>query len=464
MNREHIPDASQLVADVAAEVGQLSVDIADVAGDIDQVSALLNVQASRFRDIHEGATDIARSNDEIAGTASETQLAAAKARTDVETSHREVQASLAVIEKLVATVNDVGGQLAGLASAMERVGSVASDIDRIARMTNLLALNATIEAARAGAAGRGFAVVANEVNTLARETGAAAAEINSTLGTLTKEVHKLVQLSTEGSNRAALVGQSTATIGTVMRAVGDAVSEVERHADGIATATEQISARCERFVSTVADMTESVDQSHQSLQAASKRSSRILGNSESLMFKTAQSGFETIDTKFVKAAVAGAAQIEAMLAAALVNGEITIDDLFDKELKPIQGSDPQQFMTRYIPFIDRVVPPIQDPVLGIDERMVFCAVLDHNLLLPTHNPQYRKPQGRDPVWNAANCRNRRKYTDKTAAAVAASTAPFLLQTYRRDMGGGVFALMKDASAPIMVRGRHFGGLRVCYRA
>jgi hypothetical protein len=29
-----------------------------------------------------------------------------------------------------------------------------------------------------------------------------------------------------------------------------------------------------------------------------------------------------------------------------------------------------------------------------------------------------------------------------------STAPFLLQVYRRDMGGGQSALMKDLSAPI----------------
>jgi methyl-accepting chemotaxis protein len=40
----------------------------------------------------------------------------------------------------------------------------------------------------------------------------------------------------------------------------------------------------------------------------------------------------------------------------------------------------------------------------------------------------------------------------------------LLQTYRRDMGGGTFALMKDASAPINIAGRLWGGLRVCYRA
>ena len=33
-------------------------------------------------------------------------------------------------------------------------------------------------------------------------------------------------------------------------------------------------------------------------------------------------------------------------------------------------------------------------------------------------------------------------------------SPFLLQVYRRDMGGGNFVMMKDLSAPIRVAGRH----------
>jgi hypothetical protein len=40
--------------------------------------------------------------------------------------------------------------------------------------------------------------------------------------------------------------------------------------------------------------------------------------------------------------------------------------------------------------------------------------------------------------------------------VADNTKPFLLQTYRRDMGGGNFVLMKDLSSPIVVRGRQLG--------
>jgi hypothetical protein len=41
-----------------------------------------------------------------------------------------------------------------------------------------------------------------------------------------------------------------------------------------------------------------------------------------------------------------------------------------------------------------------------------------------------------------------------------NTQPFLLQTYRRDRGGGKFVLMKDLSVPIMVKGRHWAGLRL----
>lgn len=98
-----------------------------------------------------------------------------------------------------------------------------------------------------------------------------------------------------------------------------------------------------------------------------------------------------------------------------------------------------------------------------DERIVFCAAVDRNGYLPTHNNNFSQPQGRDPVWNAANCRNRRMFDDRVGLGAGRNEKPFLVQTYRRDMGGGQFALMKDASAPITVGGRHWGGVRIGYR-
>ena len=127
---------------------------------------------------------------------------------------------------------------------------------------------------------------------------------------------------------------------------------------------------------------------------------------------------------------------------------------------PVANTDPQQVLTKFVGFTDKVLPAIQEPLLNADPRITFCAAVDRNGYLPTHNLKYSQPQGPDPVWNSANCRNRRLFNDRTGAAAGSSTRPFLLQTYRRDMGGGEFVLMKDVSAPITVNGRHWGGFRI----
>ena len=101
--------------------------------------------------------------------------------------------------------------------------------------------------------------------------------------------------------------------------------------------------------------------------------------------------------------------------------------------------------------------------LGFSDRIVFCAAVDENGYLPTHNNKFSQPQSGDPVWNNANCRNRRLFNDRTGLRAGQNTKPFFVQTYRRDMGGGSFVLMKDLSAPITVRGRHWGGLRLGYK-
>jgi len=175
------------------------------------------------------------------------------------------------------------------------------------------------------------------------------------------------------------------------------------------------------------------------------------------------SGAETPDTPFIAAVTAGAAEIAALFERALAEGAITPEALFDDRYAPIPGTDPQQLMTRFVALTDRLLPAVQERLAALDPRVVFCAAVDRNGFLPTHNRKFSQAQGRDPVWNAANCRNRRLFNDRTGLAAGRNTRPHLLQTYRRDMGGGTFVMMKDASAPIIVRGRHWGGLRLAYR-
>ena len=145
---------------------------------------------------------------------------------------------------------------------------------------------------------------------------------------------------------------------------------------------------------------------------------------------------------------------------ALQRGEIGMAELFDESYREVPGTNPAQYMTRFVALTDRLLPPIQEKLLESNGRIVFCAAIDRNGFLPTHNRKYAQPQGSDPVWNNANCRNRRIFDDRTGLAAARNRKPFLLQSYRRDMGGGEFLVMEDLSAPIMVRGRHWGGFRI----
>ena len=178
---------------------------------------------------------------------------------------------------------------------------------------------------------------------------------------------------------------------------------------------------------------------------------------------TAASGLETVDTPFIRAAQETAAKLSDALEKAVASGELSLTDLFDDKYVPIQGTNPQQMRTRFVDTTDRHFPPIQEPMLQLDPRVVFCAAIDRNGYLPTHNTKFSRPQGTDVAWNTANSRNRRIFADRVGLAAGRSEQAFLVQTYRRDMGGGQYALMKDVSAPICVSGRHWGGLRLAYK-
>ena len=151
--------------------------------------------------------------------------------------------------------------------------------------------------------------------------------------------------------------------------------------------------------------------------------------------------------------------IESAFAEALSSRRISSADLFDHEYVTVKGSNPRQVTTRAIGFLEQVLPPIQEPALQFDPRVVFCAAVDRNGWLPVHNAIYSQPQGADPVWNDANCRNRRIFDDRTGLSAARNIKPFLVQTYARAVGGKS-VLMKDISAPIRIGGQHWGALRM----
>lgn len=458
-----IGNRAHLIADIATDAGNLGIEIADIAGNVEEVNGRLGHQATVFQQLRETGNRMSGSTARIAQASEIARSVTERARDEVQSSHERVQRSLTDIHELVSAVGGMETRIAGLQEALDRVGRVAKEIFVIAKQTNLLALNATIEAARAGEAGRGFAVVANEVKALSTKTSEATTEIDSTLKYLNDQAQTLMRESTASAIKARSVNEGTTAIGAVINTVGRAMNELHCETDKIDGASQEISENCLELEHEITDLAAGVRLSSENLAQARDRIGRLVSMSEHLIGVTAALDVETVDTPFIRMVQEAAAQASATFEDGIARGDISESDLFDKSYQPIEGSNPKQFMARFTKFCDAVLPAIQEPIMSRSDRIVFCVTLDENGYLPTHNRKFSQPQGADPVWNAAHCRNRRVFNDRVGIAAGRNTKPFLLQTYRRDMGGGEYALMKDVSAPVMVRGRHWGGLRIAYK-
>src|SRR6202163_4156615 len=456
-------DAERLVDQLANRIGGLGVELADVAGNLQEVAGRVTTQADRFGHLQKTAEKMVSANHNIATASQAVQTATTAAVGEITQSRAVVDAAVKHIAELIEAVGRIERRLGAVGTALAQVAKVSGSIEAIAKQTNLLALNATIEAARAGAAGRGFAVVASEVKNLAEATRQATHLIGETVRDLDGQIGNLIGASGDASLRAKSAGEGAQQIQSIIVRVQDGFTSVGHEIDGVARAATSNLADCDMVIDELGTLAKGVDLSSIELKHADDRVAKLLDLSEGLIELIADSGVETSDAPLIRIVIDTAKQISAAFESAIERGDIRLDQLMDERYREIPGTDPQQYLTIYVAFLARVLPPIQDPIQKSDPRIVFCVAWAKGGYLPTHNPNYRLPQGPDPVWNNAHCRNKRLFNDRAVRKVADNTKPFLLQTYRRDMGGGNFVLMKDLSSPIYVRGRHWGAFRMGFR-
>ena len=170
------------------------------------------------------------------------------------------------------------------------------------------------------------------------------------------------------------------------------------------------------------------------------------------------------DQVYCKTATEVGARIKEAIEASLASGRITLAAVFDDDYQPVPDTDPQQFLTGFTELTDALVPPIIEPVLAKDAKVMFCAPVDRNGYLPTHNRKYGQPQRpgeRD--WNLVNCRNRRIFDDRTGILAARNREPVLIQSYARDMGRQGTVLLKEFDAPIFLQDRLWGNVRLAVK-
>jgi methyl-accepting chemotaxis protein len=173
-------------------------------------------------------------------------------------------------------------------------------------------------------------------------------------------------------------------------------------------------------------------------------------------------GADVLDWPMICRTFDGASRVAEAFESALSDGALTMDDLFDEDYKPMPGTNPVQYHTRFVDFADRVLPAIQEPIAASDSRISGACAIDRKGYLGTHLKEFNHPQGPDPKWNASHCRGRRLISDATGKVAFSADKDYLLQTYLRDLGPNNMPMLKDLNVPIWVRGKRWGVFRVVY--
>jgi methyl-accepting chemotaxis protein len=255
-----IKQQTALLFDIGNE---LSVNMNETAAAVNQITA--NIQSIKSRVINQSA-----SVTETNSTMEQITINIDKLNSHVERQSASVTKSSAAIKQMIVSIQsvtqtlvknagnvtslakasehgrtslqEVAGDIQGIARESEGLSEINSVMENIASQTNLLSMNAAIEAAHAGEAGKGFAVVAGEIRKLAES----AAEQSKT----TSEVLKKIKDSIDK------ITKSTSNVLNKFEAIDEGVRLVADQEADIRGAMEEQSAESQRIMEAMARLGE----------------------------------------------------------------------------------------------------------------------------------------------------------------------------------------------------------------
>ncbi len=465
---------NDLVGSFQGIIGKVIFDANRVAESADQMSSQADMVAEGSQTQRAASESMARAIEEmtagvnaVADHASQTAQNAQQARELSMEGGQIVTRASEEIERIARSVEQSAQVIGALGERSEAISGIVKVIREIADQTNLLALNAAIEAARAGEQGRGFAVVADEVRKLAERTSTATTEISTMIEAIQEETRSAIGSIRAGSDQAQSGADLARQAAEALDKINVGATETMEKIDAIATSINQQSREADGVVANVREIISMVERNTEgasSTQAEARRLESLAANLHEIsnVFRLGSAGEAAMRTheQVPDLAVAGAKRLGEALENAIASGRIDQSALFDMHYEPIPNTKPQKYTTRFDKLTDEIFPAIQEAILGDSKDVVYAIGCDTRGYVPTHNNAFSQPLTGDYEKDFVGNRSKRIFDDPVGKQCGAHELAFLIQTYRRDTG----EIMHDVSSPVYVNGRHWGGLRIGYRA
>lgn len=449
-------ETGELVSDLAIatrEIGGIVATISDVARQTNLLALNATIEAARAGAAGRGFAVVAS---EVKALAVQTSAATADIRSRIERLNQSAENSIAAAQRIATIVSEIQPLFQLLANAIANQNQSINHIAQSATEASGFVAQVSNQAEAADRAAQG----ASEGSLLAQEAVGAVTQVTSGLGRRFVAVLRQtelgdrrghdrypVELQVRGRGRAGpfLTGTVDIGLGGLLLARPPDTPDPAAIGDMFEADVDTLGPVRLRLVGTSALGWHCAFAGH-APQVAS-------------CVAAIAAGYEPLIARAQEAA----ARIVARMQDGLARGRISEADLFSTDYRLIPGTDPEQYDAPNLRFLEEILPDIQEAYMAADERVVFSCCVDRNAYLPVHNRIYSKPQRPgDPVWNAANSRNRRIFDDRAGIIAGRSTRPFVIQSYLRDMGGGVMVMRREVDVPLRVAGRHWGGFRAAY--
>ncbi|MEY3624211.1 MAG: hypothetical protein RLZZ407_1770, partial [Pseudomonadota bacterium] len=431
------------IHETAQICGEVTVGCAEAAGVLEQALQSADWLKARHGEMTELTQALDADIAEVAQATRDARNLAEAAVAKLKTGHETVQLSLASFSELISLIMSLGSHITGFAAAMEQVKRVSQSIDSIARTTNMLALNAAIEAEKAGAAGQTFAVVAAEVKKLAHDTRRAAVEITGTVNSLSHEAAKFVVEIEEGVSTSGAAQEQFASLQELIYGVSDVVAKVGDHNREIADSTAQI----HRGLVDSQNVRDAVEGANGEMFTAVVRAHSQIGGLElqaNKMFDhIVHSGLSKRDSEFVELARQKAEEVKVLTEAAIADGTLTLEALFDTDLRLIEGSNPPRFTSKLTPWAEQHWQPFIEAVKDSnpDEiTSVVCSSLKG--FLPVQLKELSRAPTGDIAHDTKYCRNGRVIQDPVDIPAKTSEQDYMMAVFRHEGDGHSYKVMR----------------------